>query len=278
MKSAIVGWLAETPVHPGTGQNVGAVDLPVAREAATDYPVIVGSSMKGALRDKARYMEGSAGKTESPAIKHIYGSKDAAARVSVSDARLLLLPVRSLTTHFRWVTCPYILERLQRDFGRLGIATNIPKLELNQGEAFVLTPEEGEQTLFLEELNFDTRTNDSLKSVAEAITPLIYHSSVQERLAKQLTIISDKDFSYFAKHGLAINARNELDDGKKSINLWYEESLPADTLFYSLLISVEEKDLQQVRELFAKQPYLQVGGNETTGQGWLAAAWIEGRD
>ena len=31
---------------------MGVVDLPVAREAATDYPVLVGSSLKGALRDK----------------------------------------------------------------------------------------------------------------------------------------------------------------------------------------------------------------------------------
>ena len=32
MTSAIMGMLAETNLHPGTGQVSGAVDLPVARE------------------------------------------------------------------------------------------------------------------------------------------------------------------------------------------------------------------------------------------------------
>ena len=47
MKTLLYGLLAETSIHPGAGQSSGFVDLPVAREAATDYPVIVGSSLKG---------------------------------------------------------------------------------------------------------------------------------------------------------------------------------------------------------------------------------------
>ena len=49
MRSAVIGLLAETSIHPGTGRSTGVVDLPVAREAATDYPFIAGSSLKGAL-------------------------------------------------------------------------------------------------------------------------------------------------------------------------------------------------------------------------------------
>ncbi len=50
MTNLLVGMLAETFVHPGIGQNEGAIDLPVAREAITGYPYIPGSSMKGAWR------------------------------------------------------------------------------------------------------------------------------------------------------------------------------------------------------------------------------------
>ena len=46
MNTAILGLLAETSIHAGTGRGMGVVDLPVAREAATDYPVIVGSRLK----------------------------------------------------------------------------------------------------------------------------------------------------------------------------------------------------------------------------------------
>ncbi len=54
MKCIIIGMLAETPVHPGAGRSTGFVDLPVARESITEYPVIVGSSLKGAIKDRAR--------------------------------------------------------------------------------------------------------------------------------------------------------------------------------------------------------------------------------
>jgi len=46
--------LAESFVHPKTGSNGGAIDLPVAREAASGYPFIADSSLKGALRERAR--------------------------------------------------------------------------------------------------------------------------------------------------------------------------------------------------------------------------------
>ena len=42
MKMAMLGLLAETPIHPGAGRSMGVVDLPVAREAATDYPRVGG--------------------------------------------------------------------------------------------------------------------------------------------------------------------------------------------------------------------------------------------
>ncbi len=52
MRGIILGMLAETSTHPGMGQMVGAVDLPVARERTTGYPMIPSTALKGALRDK----------------------------------------------------------------------------------------------------------------------------------------------------------------------------------------------------------------------------------
>ncbi len=115
MSVRLLGLLSETPVHVGAGESTGFVDLPVAREAATDYPVIPGSGLKGALRDLAH----SRGWDE-PKRKAIFGSPDAAGELLISDARVLLLPVRSLHGAFRWVTCPHLLERLERDTRRAG--------------------------------------------------------------------------------------------------------------------------------------------------------------
>ncbi len=92
-------------------------------------------------------------------------------------------------------------------------------------------------------------------------------------------MISDDEFNYFASYCLAVNARNVLKkETKTSGNLWYEEAIPADTLFYALLISRpvggQNEAINTVKELFKKRPYLQVGGNETVGQGWCAVSFI----
>ena len=46
MRSAMIGLVAETSLHPGTEGTGGVIDLPVARERDKGYPVIPGSSMK----------------------------------------------------------------------------------------------------------------------------------------------------------------------------------------------------------------------------------------
>ena len=48
---------AVTSVHVGEGNAVGALDLPLARERHSGWPFIPGSSLKGALRSRARFLD-----------------------------------------------------------------------------------------------------------------------------------------------------------------------------------------------------------------------------
>jgi CRISPR-associated protein Cmr4 len=92
-----------------------------------------------------------------------------------------------------------------------------------------------------------------------------------DRLIKQLIVLHDGDFKWFASYGLPINARNVLDEGTKtSLNLWYEETLPQDSLFYTLFMQRHSGAIDLVKTLVNERPYLQVGGNETVGQGWFS--------
>jgi CRISPR-associated protein Cmr4 len=260
MNSALLGLLAETPIHPGCGRSMGVVDLPVAREAATDYPVIAGSSLKGALRDKAKAVIPAA-------VEKRFGKLDQAGDLLVADARLLLLPVRSLTGSYRWVTCPHLLERFRRDLARAGLTAPLPAVSLERGS--VLTSGSGH--LFLEERQFRIKAAPDAALIS-AIQPLLAHEASQKRLAEQIAVLHDDDFVWFARYGLAIQARNFLEDGtKKSSNLWYEETLPPDTLMYTLVLGRQDDAIASLQTLFpAEVAYLQAGGNETVGQGWFA--------
>lgn len=104
---------ALSPLHAGTGQGVGVIDMPVAREAATGLPFLPGSSLKGSLRDQC---------IDADMCRKLFGphpdtdnASDHAGSTQITDQRLLLLPVRSLAGVFAWVTSPYILRRFVRD-------------------------------------------------------------------------------------------------------------------------------------------------------------------
>ncbi len=273
MNCALLGLLAETFVHSGAGQSGGAIDLPVAREAATDYPFIPGSGLKGALRD-------AVGKGLEPGERdRVFGKPDRAGALLVSDARLLLLPVRSLTGAYRWVTCRHLLERLARDRRRADFAST-PETPVVEPYRYVAaSPVEGGDTLYLEERSFRAMLSAGrgLDGWIDVIAGLITDPMARERLARQLVLLCDDDFCWFARNGLSVQARNVLDEHKRSENLWYEETLPPDTLMYALLAERESDagGVKAVGAAFACRPYIQVGGNETVGQGWLHTAWQE---
>ena len=268
MKTQLLGLLAETSIHPGSGRSVGFVDLPVAREAATDFPVLVGSSVKGALRARAREAWGK----QDPRVLGVFGEQDSSGAVVVSDARLAALPVRSLTGSYKWVTCPLLVERMRRDHTRAARSLELPPLAVLQGQALGAFDDD----LFLEERQF--QKGGALPAEIEKLfAAIVPHADTRERIASTLVVLHDDDFAWFARYGLAVTARNVLEEETKSSkNLWYEETLPADSLFYCILAERPgdhaEGLLAELLTLVESPGYLQLGGNETVGQGWFAVA------
>lgn len=283
MKGFILGMLAETSIHPGMGQVQSAIDLPVAREATTQYPTIFGSSLKGALREKVERKKpikdenGKEIETNKKFVEGIFGSEGGSGGVGVADARLLLLHIRSLTGTYRWVTCPYILERLERDWKM--IQKSCPKIlvrdKVSKDQVLV---SKGEGKIFLEEFSFTPiKDEETIEQIAKIIEPLIHHESLRKRLKDQLAVISDKEFANFARYSLPVHTRNLLDEKKISRNLWTEETLPPDTVMYSMVLERpgQSKPWEQLKELLQEEPYLQAGGNETVGQGWFITTVVE---
>lgn len=280
MKANIIGLLSETSMHPGTEGSMGVVDLPVAREITTGYPVITGSSLKGAFKEG---FEERGSKSDSDKI---FGEQNRAGNLAITDGRILLLPVRTLVGHYKWVTCPYIISRFVRDIklaGHKKEELEVPEFGQDTALYYKGKKSSTDKNIFLEEVAFSLKeSGEFLIELAKLIKPLMYHESLKNRLLEQLVVINNDEFAYFAKYGLEIRARNKLNsETKSSENLWYEECLPADTLLYTLFLPrLGDKDLlEKVWGSFTERPYIQIGGNETIGQGWcVLSRWKEGEE
>ena len=289
-KNALIGLWAHASIHAGAGSSVDGVDLPIQREGHSAWPCVFGSSVKGALRAKA---EDTLGKEGAKSIALVFGpdsnsdnASEHAGALLVSDAKLLLLPVRSLTSHFKWVTCPALLQRLVRDAQRLG-AKSIQDITLPAiADDIALVAGQNTAYLFLEEYRFETQSHD-LSGLIETINQLTGIAVTD--LEKQLVIVSCDQFNYLARYATPVTPHIAIDNDKKTVkngHLWYEETLPPETVLYFALSAhrsrAKDTDIKAeqilnsiTQDLFGASPYLQIGGNETVGMGWCKVTVVE---
>ncbi|UYN93739.1 MAG: type III-B CRISPR module RAMP protein Cmr4 [Enhydrobacter sp.] len=271
-KAIIVGFFAETDLHPGAGQGLGTIDQPVQREGGTGFPVVPATSHKGAVRSELT--EGKPDHQLVPLFGRIeQGQGSQSGSVAFGDIRLLLLPMRCSESTYKWVTTPTLLERFDRDVHRAGGAAlfkTIPRP--SQNELQVAGGAGG--TVHIEEFQFAAKPLANGKEVVDAVGKLLPNDApydkVGARLGQQIAIMNDDDFAWFCQYGLPVQPHNHLDpDTKESRNLWYEEYLPSDTLLYAINTprAGRDADLDSYARELGKRKFLQIGGNETTGEG-----------
>lgn len=287
--NAILGLLAQTAIHAGTGQNTGVIDLSIQREGHNGWPCVFGSAVKGALRAHAEehYQTKADNRITQTFGPDTDNASNHAGALSVMDARLLLLPVRSLTSQFRWVTCVNALRRYGRDAQRLGVATAAITLPEPAAEhAYVY---DGQAELYLEEYRYTCDPKGTeLADIIGLLAGLMQREGATEELQNQLMIVSNDDFAFLAQHATPVNAHIAIESATKTVRggaLWYEETLPSETLLYVGLNACKGRTnpdnrqaeplpaaaiLQTVTGMFEPHHWLQLGGNETVGMGWCA--------
>jgi CRISPR-associated protein Cmr4 len=280
---------ALSPLHAGTGHAVGAVDLPIARDRATGFPYLPGSSIKGVLRDGAREWD----KND---VANLFGperdnASAHAGALMVGDASLLLLPARSVVGTFAWVTSPWLLRRLARDARESGQG-DVPIPEPASVERATVTKEakikSGDKVIF-EDLDFVAAVDDKTTALAEWIGKRVFPDSEPDAatwrrlLAEKLCVVHDDAMAYFAEHGTDVVTRIALDPDLKTVKsgaLWTEESLPSETVLVSLVAGQSNGKLSPAAALdrltsLTKHP-LQFGGNATIGRGRCRLALVGG--
>lgn len=156
--------LCESPLHVGSGADLGIVDLPIQRERHTGFPKVESSSFKGAAREaiETKAVRNASDSKEALAnlvkINKVFGYDDDPVRhdinkqqlenefstfiggrqevntsfagaIGFTDARLLLFPMKSVKGVFAWITCRRVLQQFEADMRiALGDTFKIPAL------------------------------------------------------------------------------------------------------------------------------------------------------
>jgi CRISPR-associated protein Cmr4 len=288
--------MAETPVHAGGSESLGAVDLPIQRESATGLPVIWGQSLKGALRQLLRDTAGpdkpdeialfgspppTAAAPANPGTSTGASTGDGADQggdrslrrgsVSVGDAQLLLFPVASLRQCFAWLTSPMLLGRLARKVALLG-AGHRGRLDLRPGHGVATgTPAwAGTQVFgpFVSQVDDGGAPAAELGAALARLAPPF--AFIRDKLATDVVTVSDTALASASKMATDVVARVQLKPKEKTVEHgpFYSEHLPVETVLTAVLASTDAAHLDALAALLDGQP-LQLGGDETIGKGLL---------
>jgi CRISPR-associated protein Cmr4 len=182
-----------------------------------------------------------------------------------------------------------VLTRLRRDGNMVGL--NIPWNDFilkNDAAANVSSEAKFVSPLILEEIAFTIEKQPQVNDIAERIKKLLCANSSFD--PKRFVVIPNEDFQYMVTHATQIATRIKLNDQKTTTggggNMWVEETLPPETILYALALchgsrmkgsNSDPREVVKILHEFQSDNYLQLGGNETVGQGWCCLNIYHGR-
>lgn len=242
----------ETPLHAGSGSDLGIIDLPIQRERHTGFPKIEGSSLKGSVREAVErkvkpnpdvpwdfssrdtnavkihrifgYDDGSL-KSQKEELKKCFqkeGKKDEyetsfAGSISFSDARLLLFPVKSMKGVFAWITCPKVLQQFKKDMDMAGISgISIPEgANMAAPGNQVTISVNGQRKALLEEYAFDMEEDQTVKAFGTWLSDNIFHDADQywkDKVKTDILVLANDEFKDFVNLSTEVITRTKIDN------------------------------------------------------------------
>lgn len=282
-----------SPVHLGAGQALGLVDNPIQREVHTGWPLFAGSGIKGAVRHQLQ-----ASGWDKPTLNETFGPESSgdtgyAGAISFTDAQLVAFPVRSLKRGYVYATCPTAMARAARLLGISSAKCNWTADTVDEGKAKIANPELlTDSNVILEALAFEAQCSESLRNVSEWLAANTLPQGVaweyfRLKVQHDLVLLSDTDFTYFAKNSTLVEPHVRIDDVSGTADaggLFYTENLPPESLLIGAIMASQtrngtEKPAEIVLQLVTdslkglKGP-LQIGGDATTGRGLVQLSFV----
>jgi CRISPR-associated protein Cmr4 len=283
-----------SPVHMGSGQALGLIDNPIQREVHTGWPIFAGSGIKGAVRHQLRLEKG----WDKQIVEEYFGPESSgdtgyAGAVSFTDAQLLAFPVRSLKRGYVYATCPTALARARRILDIAGEKPDWETSEIGEGAACIGHDElqQGAE-IILEALAFSAATLPQVGEIgawlAERALPED-QTYFRDKLAKDLVILSDTDFTHFAKNSTLVEPHVCIDRDTgtaKGAGLFYTENLPPEALLIGAVMTSQTRNGNDTPaeivmghitdSLTTLKTPLQLGGDATTGRGLVQLSFVGG--
>lgn len=273
MDSKLYKLTAKTNMHVGSGDSdFGVIDNKVQRDILTGYPTIYASSLKGALRE---HMEINS-ELNSSLINNIFGgdgvSDMSSGKYKFFNANLLSIPARSNNIQYYNATTVKIIEEFiqcTEDFGipfskRENLKSILKELKekIYRCEAIVISENNSKGIVRIEDVEAQIKKIDSNKE-----------GVLEDIFGGNLVIFNEKEFKEYIDN-LPVIARNKLVAGV-SKNLWYEEIVPRETMFYMPMFieSYNDGEYNEFTEVL-KSP-VQIGANASIGQGYTLIKEVE---
>lgn len=274
---------ALSPLHAGTGQSVGVIDLPIARLRATNIPFVPGSSLKGVLRELHRGSQAAEWEAIFGPLRKAMGpdgdeALEHAGALVVGDARLLAMPVRSYFGTFALVSSPLLLTLASRDLsavpGRPGALTRVdgPLARVGPGN---ITVAPGHRRVFLEDLHLEVQEAPEVEAWAGFLAQALPEEATLIR--ERFVVVDDETMDFLLETATQVDTRVRIDHQTGTVAegaLWKEESLPAESLLVGVLAA--SPSLRRDTKLSSGEvlertlqgaTVLQLGGKATVGRG-----------
>lgn len=288
MLKSLVLYQVKTPMHMGTGTEIGIVDMPIQRESVTNFPKIESSGIKGVLRVAMNKKNGKC------VVDTVFGPEEDGSEYSscikISDAKLLLFPVKTVKGIFGWITCPFALERFEEDcqiweFEELGKETISfeENVYLNDESNIIISNTNKGKSVIIEDYAYKLKAmEDKQKKYIKKIIDCI--DGNKEKLEKDIVVLSNEDFKFFVTMSTEINTRIRIGDNGivDKGRLFTEEYLPSESILYNFIeitepryeksteeniVEEKKKAVEDLSESFKKLATIQLGGNKTLGKG-----------
>ncbi len=242
--------ICETPLHVGSGNDLGIVDLPIQREKHTGFPKIESSSLKGGVREAfesliklndsgeeyslsdaqltrfKRPFPSITDKKFHEAVSLAFGPDEGdlhAGALGFTDARLLLFPVKSMKGVFAWITCPRVITQFKTDLERSGIGEvkfEIPKENTAPNTCSLFIKD---NKIVLEEYTFEIKKEDnsetSCTSFALWLSSHLFpsdngslYSYWSNKMKNDIVVLSDDDFADFVTLSTEVITRTKINN------------------------------------------------------------------